>query len=90
MQVSQTLKERLLGTGIKIVFLPTLPTQGNKISHQNLLTWLIFKSEEEGFLRMQVSSRPLDVRLFLICFWVVLWVGLFFSDPQRKNQETDF
>ena len=46
---SQTLKERSLGPGIKIVFLPTLPTQGNKISHQNTLAWLIFKSEEEDF-----------------------------------------
>ena len=90
LQVSQTLKDRLLGTGKKIVFLPTLPTQGNKISHQDPLTWLIFKSEEEDFLRKQVSSRPLDVRLFLICFCVVLWVGLLFSDPQHKNQETDF
>ena len=46
LQVSQTLREQLLGARIKVVFLPILPTQGNKISHQNTLTWLISKSEE--------------------------------------------
>lgn len=66
-------KERFIRTEIKIVFLPALSTQGNKISHQNTLAWLILKSEEEDFLRKQVSPRPPDVRLFLICFCVVLW-----------------
>lgn len=86
LQVSQTLNERLLRTEIKIVFLPTLPSRGNKISYQNTLAWLILKSEEEDFLRKQVSWRPLRVRLFLICFCVALWRFFF----KHKNQETDF
>lgn len=86
LQVSQTLSERLIRTEIKIVFLPTLPSRGNKISHQNTLAWLILKSEEEDFLRKQVSWRPLGVRLFLICFCVALWRFFF----KHKNQETDF
>lgn len=49
LQVSQTLKERLIRPEIKVVFLPTHSTRGNKISHQNTLAWLILKSEEEDF-----------------------------------------
>lgn len=90
LQVSQTLQERLLRTEIKIVFLPTHSTRGNKISHQNTLAWLILKSEEEDFLRKQISSRPLDVRLFLIWFLLLCEVFFFFSNPPHKNQETDF
>lgn len=88
LQVSQTLKERLLRTEIKIVFLPTL-YPGNKISHQNTLDWLILKSEEEDFSYKQVSPRLLSMRLLLICFCVVLW-RFFFFFSKHKNQETDF